>query len=66
MLEKIDGYKTIAFFTLTLLVAIAKMFGFIDYTPNGNEAEIISIVLSIVGIALRYVTNKPIFNRPAE
>ncbi len=64
MLNKVEGYKTIAFFGLTLLVSIASMFGFVEYAPSGNEAEIIGVVLSVVGIALRYATSKKIFNRP--
>ena len=60
-LEKLKGYKTIAFFALTLLVSIASMVGFVEYTPSENDAEIIGIVLSFAALLLRYVTEGKIF-----
>ena len=52
--------KTFWFFLVYLVTSVAGLFGFADYTPSGDEAEIVGVVVSIVGIALRFLTNRPI------
>ena len=50
--------KTFWFFLLYLVVSVAGLFGYADYTPSGDEAEIVGIGLSVVGIVLRFWTNR--------
>ena len=50
--------KTFWFFLLSLLVAVAGAFGFGGYQPDAQQQEIIAVVVSVVGILLRFVTNK--------
>lgn len=57
-MKKLYESRTIIFFVLTLIVAIAGVFGFADFTPSGQEAEIVAIVISIVGLVLRMFTSK--------
>jgi len=52
--------KTLYFFALTLVVAVAGAFGFAGYQPDAQQQEIISIVVSVVGIILRMITSKAI------
>lgn len=52
--------KTILFFILSLLVAVAGLFGFADFTVTAEQAQIITVVVSLVGIALRFLTKEPI------
>ena len=59
----LKGKKTVIFFVLTLLVAIASMFGYVDYQPSGEEAEVIAVVLSLVGLGLRLITNTAPFQK---
>lgn len=52
--------KTIIFFILSLLVAIAGLFGFAEFQPTAEMAQIITIVVSIAGIILRAITEKKV------
>jgi hypothetical protein len=52
--------KTIWFFALSLLVAIAGMFGFGDFHPSADQAEIIGVVVAIAGILLRIISHQGI------
>ena len=58
-----EGKKTAIFFVLTLIVALAQIFGFADYQPTGDEAALIGALVSIAGITLRYFTKTPIFKK---
>ena len=50
--------KTFYFFLLYGVVSVAGLLGFADYTPSGDESEIVGIVVSVAGVVLRFVTNK--------
>ena len=52
--------KTVWFFALYLLVNVAGMFGFNAYQPSAQGAEIVGIVVAIIGIILRLVTKQPL------
>lgn len=52
--------KTVVFFFLTLLVSVAGLFGFAEFSPSPEQASIIGIVVSVVGIALRFLTKEPV------
>jgi len=59
----LEGKKTVIFFVLTLVIALAQIFGFADYQPTGDEAALIGVFVSIAGIALRKFTKTPIFKK---
>jgi hypothetical protein len=52
--------KTLWFFVLTLIVSVAGLFGFGDFHPSGDQAEIIGVVVSIAGILLRIISHQGI------
>lgn len=58
-----DGWKTIIFFSLTALVSIAGLFGFYEWQPTGEQAELLTLIISVVGFVLRLVTKTRAFNR---
>jgi len=50
--------KTLWFFVLYALVSVAGLLGFADWTPSGDEAEIVGVLVAVVGIVLRFWTNR--------
>lgn len=58
-----DGWKTVTFFALTALVAIAGLFGFYEWQPTGDQAELLALLLSIAGFVFRWFTKTKIFNK---
>jgi len=52
--------KTIIFFVLSLLVAIAGYFGYADFIPEEAFGPIGGAIMAIVGIILRVVTDKEV------
>lgn len=65
MVKKIDGKsliksKTFWFNSLTLLVAVASLFGYQDYEPNAEVSVLITSVVAIVNVILRIKTTKSI------
>lgn len=56
-----EGYKTVAFFVLVLLVEVANLLGFGDFILTAEQQNIISVVVPLIGLILRYVTKTPIF-----
>ena len=52
--------KTLWFFALYLLVAVAGVFGFAGFQPTADQSEIIGIVVAVVGIILRLLTKEPV------
>jgi len=56
-----EGYKTVAFFVLALLIGVANLLGFGDFAMSEAQAEIFAVVVPLIGLVLRYVTNTPIF-----
>lgn len=57
----LEGYKTVIFFTLALLVAVANLFGFGGFQMTAEQLEITNIVIAVVGLVLRYYTKSEIF-----
>ena len=55
------GYKSIAFFGLALVIAAANLFGFGGFEMSASQQEIFSIVVPLIGLALRYITTSEIF-----
>ena len=56
-----EGYKTVAFFVLALLIGVANLLGFGDFSMSEAQAEIFAVVVPLIGLVLRYVTNTSIF-----
>lgn len=50
--------KTFWFNLLFLVSAIAAYFGFGDFQPSGDTVELASVVVAVINIALRFVTDK--------
>ena len=50
--------KTFWFNVLFLVSAIAAYFGFGDFKPSGDTVELASVVVAVINIALRFVTDK--------
>jgi len=59
----LEGKKTAIFFVITLLVALANMFGFTEFVPTADQSEWILAAVSIVGLVLRKFTNTPMFSK---
>jgi hypothetical protein len=58
-----EGYRTIVFFVLALLVGVANVFGFADFQMSADQAEWFAVVVPLAGLLLRFITKKPIFNK---
>ena len=60
-----EGYKTVAFFVLALLVGIANALGFADFQMSPEQAEWFAVIVPLAGLFLRYITKSPIFKKSA-
>ena len=56
-----EGYKTVTFFGLALLVGVANLLGFGDFAMSAEQSEIFAVVVPLIGLVLRYVTKSQIF-----
>ncbi len=52
--------KTLWFFVLTLLVSVAGLFGYTDFAPTTQQAEILGVIISVFGVVLRLINNEPV------
>ncbi len=57
------GYKSVAFFVLAFVVALANLLGFADFELSAEQGEWIALVVPLVGLVLRYLTNTEIFKK---
>ena len=58
------GYKTIAFNALAIVVALAVIFGYSQFTPSDDTKTIIEalpVIVALGNIILRAVTKTSIF-----
>lgn len=58
------GYKTIAFNVLAIVVALAAIFGYNQFTPSDDAKTIIEalpMIIALGNIILRALTKTPIF-----
>lgn len=60
-MEQIKGYKTIAFFVLVLVIAVANLLGFADFKMSAEQQELFNVLVPLIGLGLRYVTDSPVF-----
>lgn len=63
-MEKFEGYKTVVFFGLVLLVQVANLLGFGDFVLSAEQQDILGVVIPLIGLVLRYLTKTPLFNKP--
>lgn len=63
MIEKLKGYKTVIFFALALVVAIANLLGFAEFELSPDQAEWIAVIVPLVGLVLRALTDSPVFKK---
>lgn len=62
-MNEVKGFfasKTIWFALLFAAFSVANLFGYADYTPTTDVAEIVNLVVSAVVLVLRLLTNKGI------
>jgi len=60
-MENLKGYKTVVFFVLALLVAVANMLGFGEFELSASQAEWMAVVVPLIGLVLRYFSDTAIF-----
>ena len=59
-MKKFYASKTFWFFILSLVIAVAGYFGFGDFMLSPDQAEIMTIIVSVIGIVLRLFTEKAV------
>ena len=59
-MKKFYQSKTFWFFILSLVVSVAGLFGFADFSPSTDQTQILAVIVSVVGILLRFLTKEPI------
>jgi len=59
-MKKFYASKSFWFFVLSIVVAVAGLFGFADFQPSADQATIIALVVSVGGLILRFLTSKGI------
>ena len=57
----LKGYKTVIFFVLALLVAVANLLGFADFHMTQAQMEWYAVALPLIGLVLRKLTDSAIF-----
>ena len=62
-METLKGYKTVIFFGLALLVAVANLLGFAEFQLSAEQSEWVAVIVSFVGLLLRAYTDSPIFKK---
>ncbi len=55
------GYKSVVFFGLILIVAVANFFGFADFQLSADQQELFNVLVPLIGLVLRYITTSPVF-----
>ncbi len=63
-MEKFEGYKTVVFFALVLVIQIANLLGFGSFALSPEQSDVLNVVIPLVGLILRYLTKTPVFNKP--
>lgn len=52
--------KTFWFNILFVLVAVAGYFGFTEYQPDANTAELAAVLIAVINLILRFLTKAEI------
>lgn len=64
MLDKLIGYKTVIFFILVFLIEVANLLGFGSFQMSAQQQDILSVIIPVIGLALRMITKTPVFAAP--
>ena len=62
-MEQLKGYKSVIFFGLALVVAVANLLGFGEFQLSAEQAEWMAVVVPLIGLVLRALTDSPIFKK---
>lgn len=62
-METLKGYKTIIFFGVAFILAVANLLGFADFQLSAEQSEVIAVVVPLIGLILRYLTTSPVFEK---
>ena len=57
-MKKFYQSKTVWFAVLFALVSLAGLFGYADFTPSNDVAEIVNVAVAAIVLVLRLFTNK--------
>lgn len=60
-MEQIKGWKTVTFFALALVLALANLFGFADFKMSPEQVKWFEVLVPFAGLFLRAVTDSGIF-----
>ena len=60
-MDFLKGYKSIIFFGLALIVAVANVLGFADFQMTPEQLEWFGVLVPLFGVVLRTLTTSPIF-----
>lgn len=60
-MDTLKGYRSVFFFGVALLVAVANMLGFGDFQLSAEQSEWFAVIVPLIGLALRALTNSPVF-----
>ena len=52
--------KTFWFNILFVIVAVAGFFGFTEYQPDANTAELAAVLIAVINLVLRFLTKAEI------
>ena len=52
--------KTIWFSVLTVLIAVASLFGFADFQPSEELLQFITLLVGVINFVLRLATKEPV------
>lgn len=66
LLKKIKGYKSVLVFALALIVAVAGMVAPEDLQIDENQAEWLAVLVPLIGLLLRGVTDTPVFKKEPD
>ena len=64
-MDILKGYKSVVFFGLMLVIAVANLLGFGDFSLSPEQSEWFAVVVPLIGLVLRAMTNSPIFKSDA-
>ena len=64
-MDILKGYKSVVFFGLMLVIAVANLLGFGAFSLSPEQSEWFAVVVPLIGLVLRAMTNSPIFKSDA-
>lgn len=62
-MEQLKGSRTVLFFVLALVLAVANLLGFADFKMSAEQQELFNVLVPLIGLGLRFITNSPVFSK---